>query len=434
MLILGSINIETAAIFVLFLVVMLILGRATVGKLTSSERKHTDIAATKSGHIVDAISNFAAVKAFHKEQRELMEVKKQQDQTLRAASSAFNWGLVFWWSQSFVIRWLIWPVIILINVAFYLDGTVSIGQLATILSTALIFTSTIWEMIWSISQINLRFARTEEAYGYLFGNEIIYEEADSRSRAQVVEFSETLKLVDLSFAYPDRPGDKVLDNVNLTIKKGEKVGVVGKSGSGKSTLTKLLIGYYDHTAGSLLVDDNHVNIRDFARLIAYVPQDTSLFHRSIADNIGYTSDKDLDRETIVHAAKQAQADEFIQRLEGGYDALVGERGVKLSGGQRQRIAIARAILKDAPILVLDEATSALDSESELLVQKALENLWRDKTAIVIAHRLSTIAKLDRIIVLDNGSVIEEGSHQQLIEKGGAYAKLWSHQSGGFIEE
>jgi ATP-binding cassette subfamily B protein len=186
-------------------------------------------------------------------------------------------------------------------------------------------------------------------------------------------------------------------------------------------------------SGQLLIDDQPVDNRALTNLTAYVPQDTAVFHRPISENIAYGRQDATDAE-IVAAAKHAQAHEFIMELEAGYDTLVGERGIKLSGGQRQRIAIARAILKDAPLLMLDEATSALDSESEKLIQAALWEVMKGRTAIVIAHRLSTIQKMDRILVLEKGTIVEQGTHQELLKHQGVYATLWSHQSGGFIEE
>ena len=220
------------------------------------------------------------------------------------------------------------------------------------------------------------------------------------------------------------------------IEAGRTVGLVGVSGSGKTTLTKLLLRFADVDAGGIFIDGQ--DIRDVTQeslrnAIAYVPQESSLFHRSIFENIAYGK-PDATRKEVERAAQLANADEFIRELPNGYDTLVGERGVKLSGGQRQRIAIARAILKDAPILVLDEATSALDSESEALIQEALKNLMKGRTSIVVAHRLSTIAGLDRIVVLDNGKIVEQGTHKELLDTGGAYAKLWSRQSGAFLEE
>ena len=240
----------------------------------------------------------------------------------------------------------------------------------------------------------------------------------------------------VSFAYEDAKESIVFNNLNLTIESGQSIGLVGKSGGGKSTLTHLLLRYIDINDGEILIDNQNIadTTQDSLRnAISYVPQDPFLFHRSLRENIAYGK-PDASDEEIITAAKAAHAYEFIQELPKGLDTTVGERGVKLSGGQRQRIAIARAILKDAPILVLDEATSALDSESELYIQKALEKLMKNRTSIVIAHRLSTIAKLDRIIVLDHGAIIEDGSHTELLQQKGIYAKLWAHQSGGFIEE
>jgi len=231
--------------------------------------------------------------------------------------------------------------------------------------------------------------------------------------------------------------DAVFKKLNLHIKPGEKIGLVGHSGSGKSTFTRLLLRFSDVDSGEVLIDGQNIaNVTqdDLHTQIAYVPQEPLLFHRSIRENIAY-GQLDASQETIEATAKMASAHDFIMALPQGYDTLVGERGVKLSGGQRQRVAIARAMLKNAPILALDEATSALDSESEVLIQAALWKLMEGRTAIVIAHRLSTIQKMDRIIVLDNGRIVEQGSHKELIaKKNGTYAKLWAHQSGGFIDD
>ncbi|MBP9667384.1 ABC transporter ATP-binding protein [Candidatus Saccharibacteria bacterium] len=238
------------------------------------------------------------------------------------------------------------------------------------------------------------------------------------------------------FAYSDVQNQAVFSGVNLHIPAGQSVGLVGRSGGGKTTLTHLLLRYMDIQSGSITIDGQdiaHVTQDSLRGSIAYVPQDPFLFHRTLRENIAY-GNPDASDEAIIVAVKKANAWEFVQKLPHGLDTVVGERGVKLSGGQRQRIAIARAILKDAPILVLDEATSALDSESEKLIQNALETLMKDRTSIVIAHRLSTIAKLDRIIVLDDGKIVEDNTHQALLAKNGIYAKLWSHQSGGFIED
>ena len=229
---------------------------------------------------------------------------------------------------------------------------------------------------------------------------------------------------------------KLFSDFTLTVPAGKSVGLVGVSGSGKTTLTKLLLRFDDVLKGAIYIDGQ--DIRDVTQkslreAIAYVPQESSLFHRSVEENIAYGKPGATHTE-VVKAAKLANADEFIRELPDKYDTLVGERGIKLSGGQRQRIAIARAILKDAPILVLDEATSALDSESEALIQEALKNLMQGRTSIVVAHRLSTIAGLDEIVVLRDGRIVEQGPHQKLLKKEGEYARLWSRQSGAFLKE
>jgi len=244
---------------------------------------------------------------------------------------------------------------------------------------------------------------------------------------------------DVSFHYGK--GEGVLDHLNLQLKPGEKIGIVGRSGAGKSTLVNLLLRFHELEGGAIRIDGQDISKvkQDSLRAqIGVVTQDTSLMHRSVRENIIYGSPNASD-EQMVLAAQQAEAHQFIQDLSDptgrtGYDAHVGERGVKLSGGQRQRIAIARVLLKDAPILILDEATSALDSEVESAIQASLYKLMEGKTVIAIAHRLSTIAAMDKLIVLDNGKIIEQGNHQSLLDNNGLYAQLWERQSGGFIGE
>jgi ATP-binding cassette subfamily B multidrug efflux pump len=233
----------------------------------------------------------------------------------------------------------------------------------------------------------------------------------------------------------------VIDELSLTIRPGEKIGLVGRSGAGKSTIVNLLLRFYDVESGRILIDGQDVAqvTQDSLRAqVGMVTQDTSLLHRSVRDNLLYGRNDASDAQMIA-AAERAEAHEFIQMLtdpkgRSGYDAHVGERGVKLSGGQRQRVAIARVMLKDAPILLLDEATSALDSEVEAAIQRSLYRLMEGKTVVAIAHRLSTIAAMDRLIVLDKGRIVEEGDHASLLARGGLYARLWAHQSGGFLGE
>jgi ATP-binding cassette subfamily B protein len=251
-----------------------------------------------------------------------------------------------------------------------------------------------------------------------------------------VSKSYDVSLIDVLFRYPEGDANRAaIKSFSLDIKPGEKIGLVGYSGSGKTTLSKLLLRFMDVTEGSIAVngtDIRDMSQRDLRQLIAYVPQEPLLFHRTIKENIAYgrpgASGKD-----VLKAAEAAYVHEFVDELPNGYDTVVGERGVKLSGGQRQRVAIARALLKDAPILVMDEATSALDSESERLIQEALWRLMDDRTAVVIAHRLSTIRRLDRIVVMDKGMIVQVGTHRELLkDEAGIYAKLWSHQSDGYI--
>lgn len=268
--------------------------------------------------------------------------------------------------------------------------------------------------------------------------EILYEAPEVQDKTDATELTVTKGKIDINdivFHYA-KSTDRTINNLSLHIKPGERIGLAGHSGGGKTTLTKLLLRFADVASGTIEIDGQ--NIADVSQdslrsNIAYVPQEPYLFHRSLRDNIAYAKPDATDKE-ILRAVKQANAYEFIKDLPDGLDTIVGERGVKLSGGQRQRIAIARAILKNAPILILDEATSALDSESEKLIQTALEKLMKHRTSVVVAHRLSTISQLDRIVVIKGGTIAEQGRHDELLKRKGIYAKLWAHQSGGFIEE
>ena len=245
----------------------------------------------------------------------------------------------------------------------------------------------------------------------------------------------TITFKDVKFYYADA-NEPVFDGLDLEIKAGQKVGLVGHSGGGKSTFTRVLLRFADITSGEILIDGQNIaktTQDDLRAQIAYVPQEPILFHRSILENIRYGR-PEASKADVIKAAKLAHAHEFVKELSQGYDTLVGERGVKLSGGEKQRVAIARAMLSRSPILVMDEATSALDSKSEKLITQALDELMKKRTTIVIAHRLSTIRKLDRILVMENGQIVEDGSHASLLRKKGRYAELWSHQSGDFLPD
>lgn len=434
--ILTSINWQTGALFLAGITGMIIVGRLTIRNSSRYEKLASDVQSTKNGKLIDAIANFVNVKSFQKESDEIRTIKAEQEKMVRSAVTSFKWAIGFWGSVSIFVRDFIWPTTIGINVYLFLHGQLTIAQLATLISTILLFSNMIWEIVWHTSQLNLKLARTEEAHRYLFGQvNITKQQLEAAPQpSQKITFESELDLKDLSFAYPDKKDTPVLRSINLKLKKGEKLGIVGRSGSGKTTLTKLLLNYYEIESGAITIDGAHIDAHSLSSLVSYVPQDTSLFHRTIAENIAYATDTEASREDIVEAAKKAHAHEFIAQIHDGYEALVGERGVKLSAGQRQRIAIARAFLDDKPILVLDEATSALDSESEILVQEGLEALWEHKTVLAIAHRLSTLRHMDRIIVMEKGQIIEEGTHTELLKQKGTYAKLWNHQSGGFIED
>ncbi|MFZ3193222.1 MAG: ABC transporter ATP-binding protein, partial [Moraxellaceae bacterium] len=291
-------------------------------------------------------------------------------------------------------------------------------------------------IMWNMATLFEHIGTVRDGVGMLSRPQTILDQTD----AAILQVQQgEIRFEQVGFSYG---GEKtVLDQLNLTVHAGEKIGLVGRSGAGKSTLIHLLLRFYDAEQGRILIDGQDIRqvSQDSLRAqIGMVTQDTSLLHRSVADNIRYGR-PDASMTEVEHAAERAEADQFIASLSdakgrSGYDAHVGERGVKLSGGQRQRIAIARVMLKDAPILLLDEATSALDSEVEAAIQDSLYNLMQGKTVIAIAHRLSTIAAMDRLIVLDQGCIVEQGTHHELLANNGLYARLWAHQSGGFLGE
>lgn len=433
-----TVNWLTGLIFTVSITAMLITGTILVKRMRIAEKKFTDIKSGLDGYIIDVISNFVSVKAFRKEEVEHEYIADKRKEVISAANTSFLWASIFWQTLSIFVRYIIWPGTILLNVHLYLKGDISLAEITTFIAALTIFSDYIWGVIWSISQFNLKLARIEESHQYLFQDRNIvkdyYAQHHNTSNKKPIKFIESLALSHLTFSYPDKKDHAVLRDIHVTIRKNEKIGIVGKSGSGKTTLIKLLLGYYKTHDGSVIIDGQPIDNRTLVELISYVPQDTALFHRSIKENISYSANEKVDDDMVVQAARRAYADEFIVEAADGYDSLVGERGIKLSMGQRQRIAIARAFLDDKPILVLDEATSALDSESEVLVQKALEDLWHDKTVIAIAHRLSTLRNMDRIIVMESGEIIEQGSHKELLAAQGQYYRLWQHQSGGVIAD
>jgi ATP-binding cassette subfamily B protein len=386
----------------------------------------------QTGYLADAVTNIMAIKSFARGQYERKRYRMATDHTL---STLYKFARVHRRQMNAlgILTRIMSSLALLMAVISVLTYHANIATVFLIFS----YTSTIVEQLFSFSNNSLR------NYTRAFGDaaEMV---ATLGQQPEVLDTShpETLRIKQGSIDFDDvvfthnGANDAIFEGLKLSIKHGEKVGLVGHSGSGKTTFTRLLLRFSDIQGGEIRVDGQNIagiTQDDLHSKIAYVPQEPLLFHRSIRENIAY-GQQSADDDAVIRAAKLANADEFIDMLPFKYETLVGERGVKLSGGQRQRVAIARAMLKDAPILVLDEATSALDSESEVLIQDALWKLMEGRTAIVIAHRLSTIQKMDRIIVLDNGAIAEEGSHKQLLKNKGTYAKLWTHQSGGFLED
>ena len=385
-----------------------------------------------SGVLSDAVTNILAVKTYGREDFE-RETFTRAD---RDAMAAENRNMRATMRRGFTTSFLITIIMFIVSI-FVSGGNAWFGISAGTL--VMMFTYT-YHLTMNFNYFNSMMARINHALGDAAEMTRVLDEptlvADDEGAQPLVVREGTIDFEHIGFRYPDaQEDDRVFFDLNLHIPAGQRVGLVGRSGSGKTTLTKLLLRLDDVQEGQVLVDGqdvSHCTQQSLRQQVAYVPQEALLFHRTIRENIAYGRPAASEDE-IRSAAVRANALEFIERLPQGFDTLVGERGVKLSGGQRQRVAIARAILVDAPILVLDEATSALDSESEALVQGALENLMHGRTAIVVAHRLSTVASLDRIVVLSHGRVVEDGTHHELVEAGGEYAGLWDRQTGGFLE-
>ncbi|GLS24727.1 ABC transporter ATP-binding protein [Marinibactrum halimedae] len=410
-------------------------------RLKSVAEAQADARSVMTGRIVDSYTNILTIKLFSHSKRESDYAQEGMEDFLNTVHPQMR--LVT------ALRFCIWVLNMMLvfsigalGIWLWMNSAITTGAIAIAMSIAIRLTGLSHWIMWEVSGLFENIGTVVDGMNTLSRPHAVVDE--SNAKALTISNGD-IHLKDVSFSYAGENSssgqliDPVFMGLNLHIKAGEKIGVVGRSGAGKSSLVNLLLRFYDIQRGQICIDDQ--NIRSVTQdslhgCIGMVTQDTSLLHRSVRENIKFGR-PDASDEDMMQAAKRAHAHEFIQSLADsagrtGYDAHVGERGVKLSGGQRQRIAIARVLLKDAPILILDEATSALDSEVEASIQGSLNELMEGKTVIAIAHRLSTIAALDRLIVFDDGRIVEQGTHPQLVEKGGLYAQLWAHQSGGFL--
>ncbi len=406
-----------------------------VPKLSKVSQQQADARSLMTGRITDAYTNISTVKLFSHAGREANYAQGAMTEFLGTVHQQMR--LV---SSIETINHLLNMILIITSGGFGLwlwtKGQMSVGGIAAIAAMCLRLNGISHWVMWELTSLYEQIGTVQDGINTLSMRHSIVDRPDAEPLKVTqghVQFHQ------VSFAYPEQK--QVLENFQLDIKPGEKVGLVGRSGAGKSTAVNLLLRFYEVQQGEILIDGQNVQAvtqNSLREKIGMVTQDTSLLHRSVRDNILYGR-PDASEADMIAAAKRAEAHEFILQLRDakgrqGYDAHVGERGVKLSGGQRQRIAIARVMLKDAPILLLDEATSALDSEVEAVIQESLYNLMQGKTVVAIAHRLSTIAAMDKLIVLDQGRIVESGSHQSLLAKKGLYASFWAHQSGGFLGE
>ncbi len=404
-----------------------------VPKLKKISAKQADARSVMTGRLVDSYTNIATVKLFSHTNQEADYAKQSMMGFLKTVYSQMR--LVTKISVLVqIINYLLAFSISAVSIWLWTDSAITVGAIAVAISLSLRLNGMSQWIMWEISTLFENIGTVTDGMNTLSQPIEIKDKANAKP---IIVDKGKIDFNAISFHYGKQSG--VIEQLDLSIHAGEKVGLVGRSGAGKSTLVNLLMRFHDVERGQILIDDQHINnvTQDSLRShIGMVTQDTSLLHRSIKENILY-GNPNATEEELLAAIDQAQASEFIQQLTDpkgnvGLNAQVGERGVKLSGGQRQRIAIARVLLKNAPILVLDEATSALDSEVEAAIQESLYRLMQGKTVIAIAHRLSTIAAMDRLIVLDKGIIVEEGTHQQLISSGGIYSQLWAHQTGGFL--
>ena len=421
--------------FICWMIGFAMIMRFLIPKLGKTAARQADARSLMTGRITDAYSNIATVKLFSHGAREAAYAKQSMEEFMVTVHAQMRLATLLH-TCSFIVNSSLTVGTTALGIWLWYHGQVGVGAVATATAMALRVNGLSQYIMWESARLFENIGTVNDGMATLSKPHTILD------KPQALPLKVTrgeIKFDHVDFSY--EAGKPLLNGFNLNIKPGEKVGLIGRSGAGKSTIVNLLLRFYEPQSGTISIDGQNVDSvtqESLRAQIGLVTQDTSLLHRSVRDNIIYGR-PDATEAEMISAAERAEATGFIPNLSDakgrrGYDAHVGERGVKLSGGQRQRIAIARVMLKDAPILLLDEATSALDSEVEAAIQESLDKMMEGKTVIAIAHRLSTIAAMDRLIVLDKGRIIEEGSHTELLEKHGLYAKLWAHQSGGFLSE